>query len=100
MENVEMEDTKQERLIPKMIANNAVNDSQSEGEGEEPMTNNFRLIPRMIQENRQEAQAAKEETPSEQNTNAHRFQNITTSQYESNEDENEYQNDDSMTMGR
>ena len=100
MENVEMEDTKQERLIPKMIANNAANDSQSEGEGEEPMTNNFRLIPRMIQENRQEAQVAKEETPSEQNTNANRFQNITTSQYESNEDENEYQNDDSMTMGR
>ena len=57
-ENDKMEDTKQERLIPKMIANNADNadnDGQSSGEGEEPMSNNFRLIPRMIQENRQEA---------------------------------------------
>ena len=102
-ENDKMEDTKQERLIPKMIANNADNadnDGQSSGEGEEPMSNNFRLIPRMIQENRREAQAAKEEAPSEQNTNANRFQNIPTSQSESKEDENEYQNDDSMTMGR
>ena len=48
----------------------------NEGEDEDPMANGVRLIPRIIQENRRETQVLREETPSEQNTNANRFQNI------------------------
>ena len=67
-----MDNNKYERLIPKIIANNSMN----EGEDEDPMANGVRLIPRIIQENRRETQVLREETPSEQNTNANRFQNI------------------------
>ena len=88
----------QERLIPKMIASNAERDSQSNGDGEEPMSSTFRLIPKMIQEKGRKIQMSKVVSPSAQNTNTNRSQNIPMSQSDNNEDENEYHNDDSMVM--